>query len=231
MAAPIAHIFCALALITSGTIQVDDMRAFIIGTSFPDIRYLGVVERETTHVHNVTWNDVLNAPTSFLQGLLLHSLLDEKRESFVEEHELYAALNTKKFSTQVLKLYEDMQLYSRVDDWPQIITYFDTILPEEQTYGITTKDIEIWHALLQTYCAQQPTIEAIEFFLQQRTALTLKNEPSAFKAFYIQWSGWLKNKAALFILKNSLEKLEKQKKVKKCMNHFYDNVVQFLSTQ
>ena len=50
MAAPIAHIFCALFLLNNNIIDVDNIQEFIIGTSFPDIRYLGVIERDTTHV-------------------------------------------------------------------------------------------------------------------------------------------------------------------------------------
>lgn len=63
MAAPIAHIFCALALLQQGKIKVADKQSFILGTSFPDIRYLEVIKRDQTHEKNVNWNDVINAPT------------------------------------------------------------------------------------------------------------------------------------------------------------------------
>jgi hypothetical protein len=229
MAAPIAHIVCALVLLNSGSVKVDNVQEFIIGTSFPDIRYLGVIEREKTHLHNLTLNDIKNAPTSFEQGRLLHSLLDEVREEFVEEHELYRFVNNTRFRSQILKFYEDMQLYPQIDDWRKISTYFDVVLPEEEAYGIKKEDIQTWHAVLKQYCAQRPTVHTIESFLQQRTDALLKKERSALKRFWVRSREWIKNKLITFVLTRNLKKLDKEKKVKTSINHFYKNVAEFLS--
>jgi len=50
---------------------------FYIGTIFPDIRYLGVIDRAKTHFADVTLDSVLGAKTSFLAGLLFHNLVDK----------------------------------------------------------------------------------------------------------------------------------------------------------
>lgn len=228
MAAPIAHIFCALSLLSSNAIDIDNITDFIVGTSFPDIRYLGVIEREATHAHNVTWNDVTNAPTSFEKGRLLHCLLDEVREAFVVKHNLYEFIPDSPFPTQILKLYEDIILYEMIKNWADISTCFDTILPEECAYGIKNNDIKTWHKLLKRYFAQQPDTNQILLFLQQRAALAVQKETNLFKKFLMQCKNAIINRIAYFKLISILHKLKNHKKLTTSIKFFYNHVNRLL---
>ncbi len=229
MAAPVAHIFCALALLNSGKLKVDDKQAFILGTSFPDIRYLDVIERAETHKKNVTWDDVVNAPSSFEAGMLLHALLDHVRENYVEIHHLYDQLPNNPYRTHVLKFFEDILLYDYVTEWPHIITYFDTIAQEEKKYGIAMPYLRIWHKLLQQYISQHPSAKQIAGFLKHRSAVLTHKESNTIKHYLNKLIGSIKNQFIAFKLGDIMKKLEKNKTIRSRMIYFYENIVDFLT--
>jgi hypothetical protein len=138
---------------------------FFIGTSFPDIRYLGVIEREKTHNKNVNLSLVKQAPSSFMSGLFFHSLVDQVREKFVKKNGLYSLLPSSPFLTQAVKIYEDQILFNKVKNWDEIIGFFSKVLPEEQSFGIKEKDLKKWHFLLQKYFQKKPNDENIRLFV------------------------------------------------------------------
>lgn len=228
MAAPIAHIFCALSLLSDGAIEVENKSDFIIGTSFPDIRYLGVIRRGQTHVENVTWNQVKNASTSFEKGRLLHSLLDEVREKFIVKHNLYEFVPDSQFRTQVLKFYEDMLLYETIKNWSEIADSFDPILPEECAYDIKESDVKAWHDLLKQYISHKPDPYQIFLFLQRRTACIAQQESSMIKRFFIRCKGAVLNSIAYFKFKSMLKSMKKSKTLTYALNYFYRNINKFL---
>jgi hypothetical protein len=86
MAAPIAHIFLAVQILVGPFKVMSHEKEFIIGTSFPDIRYLKVIERAETHFENVTLNDIKKETNSFKAGMLFHSFVDQKREEYMVVH-------------------------------------------------------------------------------------------------------------------------------------------------
>jgi hypothetical protein len=228
MAAPIAHIFCALFLLNSGAIEVNNKSDFIVGTSFPDIRYLGVINRAQTHEENITWSAVKNASTSFEQGRLLHSLLDEEREKFIVHYNLYDCVPDSRFRTQILKFYEDMLLYETINNWPEIADCFDTIVSEERAYSIKENDLLLWHNLLKQYVSRNPGPYQIFLFLQQRTAFAVKHESNVIKKLFIQCKGAVLNRLAYLKFTLMLQELKKSKKLKAAMMYFYGNLHKFL---
>ncbi len=228
MAAPIAHIFCALALLQQGKIKVVDKQSFILGTSFPDIRYLGVIKRDQTHEKNVNWNDVINAPTSFEAGRLLHVLLDLVREDYVQTHNLYDQFPNTPYRTHILKFFEDTLLHNKINNWQEIVCYFNTILPEEQTYNIHDRYIRIWHQLLQHYIKQPPDAKQIAWFLKQRATAIARDESNIFKRFFKNLINTIKNKAIAFKLNGIMKELEKNDIVRSEMLHFYEHITDFL---
>lgn len=228
MAATIAHIFCALSLLNSNALHVDNIAEFIIGTCFPDIRYLGVVKRTETHAKNVTWNDVINAITSFEKGRLLHSLLDEKREEFIEQSHLYDLIPDSLFRSQVLKFYEDIILYEKIHNWQEIAHYFDIILDEETNYGIAHRDLRRWHDLLKDYVLKQPDTNQILFFLKERTNISMEKEKNFFKRFFIRCRSLVINQIAYFKLKSTMNTLKENQKLKVIIESFYQNINKFL---
>lgn len=54
MAAPIAHIFLATHMLAGPFTGLFKKTDFIVGTSFPDIRYLQVAKQSETRVHAIT---------------------------------------------------------------------------------------------------------------------------------------------------------------------------------
>lgn len=150
MAAPIAHIFLAIQMLAGPFNGLYNEKDFIVGTSFPDIRYLKVVARTKTHFTNVTLQDILQERNSFKAGMLFHSLVDETREIYVAKNKLYEKIPHFRFSTQALKFAEDQILRSQCDI-TKYHTYFDDIIDIEKTYGVDQGHINRWHTFLQDY--------------------------------------------------------------------------------
>ena len=189
MAAPVAHIFCALAILNSGALQVKSAKDFIIGTSFPDIRYIAKLQRNDTHKVPVTWTDVQNAKTSFEAGVLFHSLVDEVRIKKLEVPCLPLMPYTPSMKGYLLKCYEDLILHGKFyDQLKKSLTYFDEILPEEIASGISEKNIRAWHTFIQRYCSKKLTATHIQNIIDDTPHFTLVNRfspPSFISKAYI----------------------------------------------
>lgn len=164
MAAPITHIVLTNKVFSKHFSNKNNSE-FLIGTSFPDIRYLGVIERDKTHKINVTLKEVKQEKSSFKSGLLFHSLVDHIREKFMKENSIYDLLPESPFLSQAIKIHEDQILFEKVNNWQKIINYFDLILPEERNYGINDDDLKKWHLLLQQYFKNKPTDSDINLFI------------------------------------------------------------------
>lgn len=149
MAAPIAHIFLAVQML-AGPLKHFNEKEFIIGTSFPDIRYLNVIKRTQTHFENVKLADILKEKNSFKAGMLFHSFVDEQREKFIVEHKFYDKLPHFKFTSQSLKFAED-EILKSLFDISKYQSYFENILEDEKTFGIESDQIKNWHNFLQEY--------------------------------------------------------------------------------
>jgi hypothetical protein len=134
-----------------------DREAFLVGTVFPDIRYLKIIERDKTHFKGLSFQDILDEQNSFIAGLKYHSLVDEVREKYMVEKSIYTLIPSSKFITQALKTYEDEVLYSNVSDWDCVIGYLNTFLPEETELVEQTDKVKAWHSLMQEYFKEPPT--------------------------------------------------------------------------
>lgn len=163
MAAPITHIVLTEKIFDKffkGRIKKD----FFVGSLFPDIRYLKIIDRDKTHFNNLTVVD-LEKDDSFLAGVKFHSILDIAREKFVVENNIYSLCSDSKYITQSLKFLEDEIFYKRIKDWHGYIDYFNEILPDEISLGIDAKDVKKWHVLLQKYFCKQPDEQAVTDFV------------------------------------------------------------------
>lgn len=229
MAATITHIVCALSLLNNNALEVDNIKNFIIGTTFPDIRYLKVIQRKSTHIKNVRWTDIEKAVGSFEKGLLLHSRLDEVREAYIVERNLYAFIPNSPFRGHVLKFYEDILLYEMIDDWSKIADYFDTILAEEIKFNIKEEDIQTWHLLLKHYVSQKPNVSQIMEFLQEYTNIALQAEKNMFKRFFLQCKAIVINRIAYFKLRSMINNLKKNQEITDAIKFFYENIDTFLT--
>ncbi len=158
MAAPITHI-ALTEKIFDKFFKDKIKRDFFIGTSFPDIRYLKVIDRDKTHYDDLSVSDLEN-DESFSAGVKFHSILDQVREKFIVENNTYSLCPEFKYITQSLKILEDEIFYHHVKDWRIYIDYLNEILQSEKNYGIAEKDLKKWHSLLQQYF-QSPLNERV----------------------------------------------------------------------
>ena len=162
MAAPITHI--ALTTKIFDKFFKDKIRKdFFIGTSFPDIRYLKVIDRDKTHHDNLSIANLGN-DESFSAGVKFHSILDIAREKFIVDNNIYSLCPESKYITQSVKILEDEIFYEQVKDWDVYIEYLNEILLNEKDFGIAEKDIQRWHTLLQQYFQKQPDEQAAKNF-------------------------------------------------------------------
>ncbi len=147
MAFPTTHIVLA-DLIFNKYFSTKNRKKFYIGTSFPDIRYLGVIEREKTHYNGLKLEDIVNED-AFYAGLKFHSFVDEVREKFVNSQSGHFVTNCSKYIATSIKFLEDELLRDKVNNWDEIIGYFDNIEEEELTFGIAQTYLKHWHNILQ----------------------------------------------------------------------------------
>ena len=124
MAGPISHVVYAKLALQS-FLDVADKKRFIIGTLFPDIRYLGHINRHATHATDVKLADVRAESDSFKAGMLFHALVDETRHAFVTNHHAYSILSKSRFTTIALKMCEDKQLHSKIKNWQHYTKILD----------------------------------------------------------------------------------------------------------
>ncbi len=221
MAAPIAHIFCALVFLQSPDCPIIDKKAFIVGTSFPDIRYVGHLRREQTHWLDLTIDDIKKEKNPFIAGMKFHSWVDETRERFVEKNNLYDCFTSSAINKTVLKFFEDTQLHEKVD-WSEIIPYFDDIQKEEISFGIPTETINHWHSTLQEYFSREPTIEHIKITFEKM--IPNGNNKTPLKKLYF----WIKKKIKLYFLQKQLnynfDQLENHDYAKQKIHYFYEHL-------
>lgn len=167
MAGPIAHILIALAVL-AGPFRGDfDERDFLLGTSFPDIRYLGSVDRSQTHTQDVTFEMIKSEPDSFKAGVLLHSWVDQQRERYMQQNHVYDHLPDSKYRGVYLKIIEDLALVNRYQGWSDVRSVFDEIAHAEQEFGVPLVDLQKWHRILQIYLENGPQDAAIDKVLTE----------------------------------------------------------------
>lgn len=162
MAAPITHIVLADKVFDL-YFKKQEKNLFYIGTSFPDIRYLGVIDREQTHFQDGTLETLQTLP-SFEAGLKFHSLVDLVRENFMQAKGIYEIVPHSPFITQALKFFEDTLLYEKRKNWAEVATYFESVTDEELSFKLHHTDIEKWHLFLQTYYMSPPSDHSIQKF-------------------------------------------------------------------
>lgn len=170
MAGPVTHIVLALQILHLLPPHID-IPTFIVGTSFPDIRYQAGLSREETHIEPTSWNEICDEPCSFRAGMLFHNLVDIIRlEEFEGDFydrmspDLYSATHRHLFPL-ILKTAEDAWLYRTISDWQTISSYFDCLYQEELDFGVDPAILQNWHARIQNYIAQEPDADSIAQFV------------------------------------------------------------------
>jgi hypothetical protein len=159
-AGPITHVYLADKWMKKeGRLDEKQQRSFIVGTLFPDIRYLGVISREKTHEQNVSLEDIQKTASDFLKGKKFHAFVDDIRAALVERWRIDDRFNSvpKEHRETFLKLLEDEILYEKINP-AKISTYLDELDPEEKHFGISNADLDHWHQRLQYFFKAPPSI-------------------------------------------------------------------------
>lgn len=160
MPGPITHIALTDKVfdrLFNGMVRSD----FFIGTLFPDIRYLKVIDRSKTHFKEVHLRDIQNED-SFMAGMKFHTLVDQARNQFLLEDNIYSSFKEIKYASYVLKVAEDTLFYKYITDWDTYINYLDRILLAEKDFDIPERALKDWHTLLQRYFQHPPDNKTIK---------------------------------------------------------------------
>ena len=88
MATPITHLFFADEFWDKH--QEIDRFQFFAWNSLPDIRYIDkTIERTKYHIKNLTIDNILEEKSDFWKWVKFHSFVDENRDVFYENHNVY----------------------------------------------------------------------------------------------------------------------------------------------
>lgn len=173
---------------------------FFIGNIFPDIRYIGVIDRGKTHSDDVSLEDIVQED-SFNAGAKFHQLTDKVEAKYTEDHDINSMFPHLEHATQSLKLFSDEILYPKVENWQEYASFFTKILPQEQKFGIVDKDILKWHQMVQRYISQKPNPKT-------RTELI---------------KGTIMPLESALIVNHNIEEIRKDDRMEKIIFDFYDN--------
>lgn len=130
---------------------------FVLGTVFPDIRYPAKIDRDLTHIHEVTLSE-MGQESSFRAGLLFHTYVDDFWNGYIRNYvnELSAVIPLTRPAFHALKILQDIYLYQEFDRWADIAGWLDTILEEELTFGASEDLVRRWHQMLQSLLSKPP---------------------------------------------------------------------------
>lgn len=152
-AGPITHAVLADKWIAAHeNYDEEQRRDFIIGTLFPDIRYLGVISRNKTHEKGVTVSRLLEKQSAFTKGKRLHAFVDIAREKLVVRWKVYQKIKHipgQSHKALFLKLLEDEILFSKPGyqaERQKIQNYLSYIHPEERAFDIEESALKKWHS-------------------------------------------------------------------------------------
>lgn len=133
-------------------------RDFIIGTLFPDIRYMGHVSRGQTHAKGVTLEQIDKEKSYFKKGMLFHAYVDEQHEKFTNKSKAYQNLpkDIKSSREIFIELIADEIIFD--ESWIKpIATDINTVINDEKILGLTELDLYPWHMLLNAYFMDPPS--------------------------------------------------------------------------
>jgi hypothetical protein len=156
---PLVHVYLSEKWLEENPsfIQEKDHQAFILGSVFPDIRYMGELEDHQTHLQGVELVDVCCAGDPFDAGVKFHCYIDDLRFQYIANSTIMEHLSDlpKEHMDLFLKLLEEEIILPKVDR-KKISQYFK-ICYEEECMIASEEQVKKWHALLQRYFQFKPS--------------------------------------------------------------------------
>lgn len=151
MPGPVAHIVLALQVL-NGPLKDKNWEQFLIGTSFPDIRYVTALERASTHNQNPSIQAITQETSSFQAGMQFHSLVDKVHGWHIAQNNILNMLPEHPKAHLCFKFFEGMLLKKRVKNWKSVKKIFNQTLEEEKKFGLPEHTIRLWHRFIQLFC-------------------------------------------------------------------------------
>lgn len=135
----------------------EQKQEMLVGTLFPDIRYMGVITREETHYQNIELTDLVQELSPFEKGKKFHSYVDRIRAHLVRESGIESQIEDipEQQLHSFLKFLEDEILFNQTDT-AFTIEALDSYF-EEELKQISRQDVEKWHQILQNYFSIRPS--------------------------------------------------------------------------
>lgn len=126
----------------------EQKRAFILGTLFPDIRYLAQLPRQATHDRGLTIEEIRKIESPFIKGMKVHSYVDEARVGFLRNKEILKLMKgIPGDKILLLKMLEDEILFSMREKEKNrtLCRYLEIIENEELSFGVPLETVSDWH--------------------------------------------------------------------------------------
>lgn len=149
MSAPVSHLVFG-AKILKKLPDIKNEHDFYVGVCFPDIRYLGIIDRNKTHYKVNGFNEV-GTHSPFFSGCNCHIFLDTIREDYMQRSGLYSLVPQSKFVKMALKFYEDQLRLADFGQKKNLATFLNVVTPEELSFDLPQKEVEKWHSLVKSY--------------------------------------------------------------------------------
>lgn len=165
MAAPLTHLILADKIYQKHFVG-RNRELYLLGTSFPDIRYLGTIDRSKTHFLVSSIEDCIDED-DFICGMKIHSLVDIYRNQFMEANGIQGELLPTPNMVRGLKIFEDMVGFELYLNENHLFSFFNTVLPKTAQKILPDDAILLrWYGLLSMYCNQKPSVRSQMNFLQ-----------------------------------------------------------------
>ncbi len=159
-AGPIMHAYLGLKWLEHFAPEYEEAakREFILGTLFPDIRYIGKIPRNHTHIKKISLAKISKTKTPFEQGMQFHSYVDNIRFHFLKHHKIQKQFNQlpKKHKSIFIKLAEDQAIFDE-SNWFSIKKYLINPCEAEENFELNSATITKWHLGLTFYFNALPS--------------------------------------------------------------------------
>lgn len=134
----------------------------MIGTLFPDIRYIANFPRSTTHEYHLSIDEIRATASPFLKGMRVHAFVDETRSKYLKKAPMDDAVKGYPGDKVLfLKVLEDEILSEEHrGNVAYITTYLQTVEQAELDFGLPLFLVRQWHKGQKKYLESRPS----EFF-------------------------------------------------------------------
>jgi hypothetical protein len=167
MATPITHIVLSDKIFNDYFAKFDK-NLFIVGTVYPDSRYVTKIDRRRTHDAEMSIDYIQQLSDPFIAGLKFHARVDIQREKYYTKKEIYKKFDHVENIVEALKLLEDRILYKKMQNWDVYVGAFnESDIDDEHLFGAKREDVKRWNKIITNYIERQPDDVSIEKFCSE----------------------------------------------------------------